>query len=211
MPESSARLLQLVFDADRDGDRDVTAELILDAALQLAAASGLRHLTMDDVARRARVGRMTVYRRFGTRRDLIDALTIRECRYCLEQIGSALDDGAPAIERLTALFLATLRVIRQHPLLERLGRVEPEALVRELGRDNSAVFKLVRDFLRGMIVTGQQAGELAAGDPELMSELAIRLAASFVLIPETVLPLEDEAAAREALAGLLAPLTLQGC
>ena len=34
----------------------------------LAAASGIRNLTMDDVADRAGVGRMTVYRRFGDKR-----------------------------------------------------------------------------------------------------------------------------------------------
>jgi TetR/AcrR family transcriptional repressor of uid operon len=158
------------------------------------------------VARRARVGRMTVYRRFGSRAELVDALTVRECRRCLSQIGAALDPKAPAGERLAALFVATLRVIREHPLLERLGRVEPEALLRELGRDDSAAFRLVREFLRGLIVSGQQAGELTPGDPEILAELAIRLGASFVLIPETALELSDEAATRAIVRELLAPL-----
>lgn len=211
MTSELAKLLRLVLDAERGARGDAVAERILDAALELAAASGLRRLTMDEVARRAGVGRMTVYRRFASRTALIDALTIRECRYCLAQIEDAIDDDASASERLTGLFLATLGVIRRHPLLERLGRVEPEALLRELGRGNSAVFRLVRDFLRELILTGQRAGELPAGDPELMAELGIRLGASFVLIPETALPLEDEAAARAALASLIAPLTLQRC
>ena len=50
--------------------------IVLEVAL--AAASGLRNLTMDDVARRAQVGRMTVYRRFGARSALIDALRLSD-------------------------------------------------------------------------------------------------------------------------------------
>lgn len=205
---SSSTLLDRVLDPNHPAVEDRTAERILDAALALAAASGLRHLTMDDVARRARVGRMTVYRRFGSRMALIDALTVRECRRCLARIASAIAPDAPAGERLAALFTATLQVIHEHPLLERLGRVEPEALLHELGRPGSAVLGLVREFLRGLIVSGQAAGELIEGDPEVLAELAIRLGASFVLIPDTVLPLSDEAATRAAVRDLLAPLTL---
>jgi AcrR family transcriptional regulator len=208
---AAALLLERALVPSAEPDDDVMAQRILDAALELAAASGFRHLTMDDVARRARVGRMTVYRRFGSRTALIDALTIRECRRCLATIASAMDPTDPMAERLAGAFAATLTVIREHPLLARLARFEPEALLQELHRDNSAVFKLVRSFLRDLIVSGQEGGEMADGDPELLAELAIRLGASFVLIPETVLPLADEPATRATIRSLLAPLTLQGC
>ena len=68
---------------------------------------------------------MTVYRRFGSHAELVDALAVRECRRCLETIGGAVDPDAPADERLAALFTATLDVIRAHPLLERLARSSP--------------------------------------------------------------------------------------
>lgn len=207
---SATSLLARALDPRTDAEADAISERILDAALALAAASGFRHLTMDDVARRARVGRMTVYRRFGSRPALVDALTVREARRCLERIASALDPQAPAPERLAALFASTLAMIHEHPLLERLGRVEPEALLHELGRQDSEVFGLVRGFLRGLILEGQRAGELIAGDPELLAELAIRLGASFVLMPRSVLPLGDADATRAAVRRLLAPLTLAG-
>src|SRR5947209_15943291 len=211
MSATTERVLALAFDPDVATAEDTMAARILDAALALAAGSGFRHLTMDDVARRARVGRMTVYRRFGSRSALIEALTIRETRSCLERIGAALEPDAAALERFTALFTSTLAVIREHPLLERLARVEPEALLRELSKDDSAVFRLVREFLRGLILAAQASGELVAGDPEILAELAIRLGASFVLIPETALPLGDEQATGEAVRRMLAPLTVAGC
>ena len=77
MPPETARQLALAFDPEVPTPEDAVYNRVLDAALALAAASGLRHLTMDDVARRTGVGRMTVYRRFGSKAALIDALAGR--------------------------------------------------------------------------------------------------------------------------------------
>jgi AcrR family transcriptional regulator len=206
-PETeTARVLALAFDPAITTADDALAARILDAALELAAASGLRYLTMDDVAKRARVGRMTVYRRFGSKAALLDALAVRETRRCLATIADALDPSAPIDERLVKLFVATLKVIREHPLLGRLARVEPEALLLELTRDDSAVFRLVLDFLVGLIAAAQKSGDLPKTDPTPLAELAIRLGASFVLMPDSVLPLDDERATRAAVSPLIASL-----
>ena len=206
MPPEAARVLALAFDPAVPTADDAMAQRILDAALELAAASGLRHLTMDDVAKRARVGRMTVYRRFGARSTLLDALAVREARRCIATIARALDPSAPIDERLTELFVATLKVIREHPLLERLARVEPEALLLELTRDDSAVFRLVLEFLVGLIVAAQSSGDLPGGGPTPLAELALRLGASFVLMPQSVLALDNERATRTAVGPLIASL-----
>jgi TetR/AcrR family transcriptional repressor of uid operon len=197
----AARVLSLALEPPEASD--ATSERILDAALELAAASGLRHLTMDDVAQRAGVGRMTVYRRFASKPVLVDALTVRESRRCLDRIAASIQPQASVNDRLAAMFTATLAVIREHPMLERLARFEPEALITELTRDDSAAFRMVREFLVELIREGQAAGDLVAGDPEVLAELALRLAASFVLIPESVLPLEDKAATGRIIRGLL--------
>jgi AcrR family transcriptional regulator len=202
----AARIVALALDPDVAPPADPTSDRILDAALALAAASGLRNLTMDDVARRARVGRMTVYRRFASKPALVDALTVREARRCLARIGAAIDPQDPADERLAALFTATLAVIREHPMLERLARFEPEALLSELTRDDSAAFRLVREFLVGLVRQGQASREITDGDPEVLAELALRLGASFVLIPHSALPLDDEAAIHELVRTLIAPV-----
>jgi AcrR family transcriptional regulator len=209
MAPETARLLSLAFDPEVRTPEDAIYNQVLDAALALAAASGLRHLTMDDVARRAGVGRMTVYRRFGSKAALIDALAIRECRRCLSTIAEALDPQHSFLERSVALFITVLKVIREHPLLARLARVEPEAFLNELTRDGSAIFLTVREFLVGLVVEGQRQGELVPGDPSLLAEMGLRLGVSFVLMPDSVLPLDDEPAARATLTNLLKPLLPQ--
>ncbi len=201
-------MLSLAFDPSVPVASDAISDRILDAALELAAASGLRHLTMDDVARKARVGRMTVYRRFGSRAALVDALAARECRRCLDAIAAALDPGSPFDERAATLFTATLKVIREHPLLERLARVEPEALLFELTRNDSEVFRLVREFLISLI---READEPIAGDPAVLAELGVRLGVSFVLMPDSVLALGDERATQAAVRALVRPLTVGVC
>jgi AcrR family transcriptional regulator len=208
MAPETARLLTLAFDPDVRTADDALSARILDAALALAAASGLKNLTMDDVARRAGVGRMTVYRRFGTKAALVEALAVRECRACLATIGAALPESDAADERMAALFAATLSVIREHPLLERLARVEPEALLHELTRDDSAVFRMVREFLIGLIGEGQAAGAFPPGDPAVIAELWLRLGASFVLMPDTIIPLDDPEALRRLIATILLGRTL---
>jgi AcrR family transcriptional regulator len=161
---------------------------------------------MDDDAARAGVVRMTVYRRFGGRQRLMDALAVRECRRCLTQIAAALDPDKPIDERATDLFVATLKVIREHPMLARLARVDPEALLRELNRDSSAVFRLVRDFLVAQIRSAQAAGDLPPGDPAPLAEIAVRLGASFVLIGDSAIVADDERETRETVRRLLAPV-----
>ena len=161
---------------------------------------------MDDVARKAGVGRMTVYRRFAGKAALVDALAVRECRRCLAVVAAAIDPDAAVVDRIATMFVTVLRVIREHPLLERLARHEPEALLAELTRDNSLVFRLVREFLVQRVREAEAAGELGGVDAEVAAELGLRLGASFVLMADSVLPLDDIAATHQTVRALLAPM-----
>ena len=54
--------------------RDLTRARILDAARDLLTDDATRHLSMDAVARRADVSRLTIYYQFGSRAGLLEAL-----------------------------------------------------------------------------------------------------------------------------------------
>jgi AcrR family transcriptional regulator len=146
---------------------------------------------------------MTVYRRFGSKAALVDALAVRECRRCLAEISAAIDRRDAFADRAVELFVVVLRVIREHPLLARLARVEPAALVGEFRRDGSAVFGMVHRFLIGIIAEAQASGEMIAADPAVLAEVGLRLGLSFVLMPDSVLALGDEEATRSALRPLI--------
>jgi AcrR family transcriptional regulator len=185
---------------------DAMSQRILDAALDLVAASGLRNLTMDDVAARAAVGRMTVYRRFGDRERLVDALAIREVQRCLAELDAAVDPGDPIAEQIADGFSAALRLIREHPLLDRFARYEPETALEALNADGAAIFAMSRAFTAALLREAQERGEVGDLDADHAAELLVRLGVSFVLIPSTALPLDEDERAREVARGLIAPI-----
>ena len=107
-----------------EGPGDAVSDRILDSALDLAAASGVEHLTMDAVARRARVGRMTVYRRFGDKQAWSLPRSAR---------GTPLPRRARRAAGPTRRSPSRWRglrhqppLAREHPLLSRLAQLEPE-------------------------------------------------------------------------------------
>src|SRR5262245_9247144 len=55
-----------------------TDEAILEAALQQIAITGVRRTSADDIARRAGVNRVTLYRRLGSREDILRAAYLQE-------------------------------------------------------------------------------------------------------------------------------------
>ena len=186
---------------------DASSERILDAALELVAASGLRNLTMDGAAARAGVGRMTVYRRFGDRESLVDALAARESRRCLAELDRAVDPALPASEGIPRGFVASLRLIRSHPLLDRFARHEPEAALAALNAGDGAIVAMGREFVAARLREAQARGDLASElDTTHAAELIVRLGLSFLLMPESSLPLDDPEASAEVARSLIAPI-----
>jgi AcrR family transcriptional regulator len=204
----ASSLLVRALDPETSAPDDTTSHRILDAALDAAAASGLRHLTLDDVARRAGVGRVTVYRRFGDRQGLIEALGVREARRCIEILDEATPPDEPIEEQVADGFVAGLRLIREHPLLSRLVTHEPAALLDALTNPHTALVPLARAYVAGRLALAQPAGARSDLDLEQVAEAFLRITVSFALIQDTVLPLDDEDAAREAARRLIAPIVV---
>lgn len=186
---------------------DAMSERILDAAVELVAASGLRHLTMDEAASRAGVGRMTVYRRFGDREGMIDALAARESRRCLAELDRAVDPSLPVAEGIARGFVASLGLVRSHPVLARFARHEPEAALTALNANGGAILIMGREFVAARLRDAQARGDLDSGvDASHAAELLVRLGFSFLLMPESALPLDDPDATAEVARALIAPV-----
>ncbi|MBA2506620.1 MAG: TetR/AcrR family transcriptional regulator [Thermoleophilaceae bacterium] len=196
-------LLERALDPEVVPPADEVSERILDGALAVAAASGVRNLTMDLVAQRAGVGRMTVYRRFGERDKLVEALSVREARRCLAQLEAAVDPELELGDRVAEGFVVAMRIAREHPLLNRLARLEPDTVLTTLTADSSEMFRMLRDASSGWLAL---AGLEPAKRREQVADLLVRLCVSFVLIQDSSLPLGDDAAARRVARELIAPI-----
>jgi AcrR family transcriptional regulator len=204
----AAALLERALDPAAAPPTDATSMRILDGALDAAAAAGVKHLTIDEVARKAGVGRVTVYRKFGDRRRLVEALGVREAQRCIALLDEATTPDQPISEQVAEGFVAGLRMLREHPLLSRLVAHEPDVLLDSLTNPRAALFPLARAYVAGRLAAAQQAGASPRTDLDLLqvAEAFLRITVSFALIPDTVLPLDDEDAARETARRLIAPI-----
>jgi len=114
---------------------DDTRRRILAAVVEAASIHGVARLSMSDVARTAGLSRPTIYRYFGSRDELLGAALLAETQTLVTAVVADIadvDDPREAIERG---ILATLRLTREHPLLDRIVRTEPEVLVPILVTD----------------------------------------------------------------------------
>jgi AcrR family transcriptional regulator len=91
--------------------------LLLTAARGMIAEQGVDKLTMDGLAERTRLGKGTVFRRFGTRAGIFAALLDDDERDFQEQVLSGpppLGPGAPPLDRLIAYGQARIDFLIGH-------------------------------------------------------------------------------------------------
>jgi AcrR family transcriptional regulator len=179
---------------------------ILDAALEQFGTYGLRRVGMEDVARRARVARTTIYRRFAGKEHLVQAVILRECRSFLAAIAEAIEDLSTPEDALVEGFVVGLRDARRHPLLCRVLVSEPEAFLPQLSMNGGAVILAARDVIAERL---RRARPDAREDFTTPAEILVRLALSLLLVPGGGLALDDDEAvrafAREHLTRVLRP------
>lgn len=102
---------------------------LLDATQASILDVGLRRTTLADVARRAGVSRMTVYRQFADLQTLVAALLTREVTALLAEVDEEVAPLATARDRLVEACTRTVERLRDSALLHRLLDLDPELLL----------------------------------------------------------------------------------
>lgn len=187
---------------------DETSERILAAAARQAEDFGLRRFTMDDVARRVGVSRVTIYRYFPRKDRLVEAILFRELRRFLASIDAAVAPYETVEERLVEGFVFTLTFLRKHTLLNRLLRTEPELILPALTVNAGPVLAAGREFVAGFVHVEAEEGRLALSDEDIdgVSEMLARAVLSFVLTPQSALGLQTPQELRHFAEHYLAPV-----
>lgn len=189
---------------------DTLSEQILDAAREQFTTFGLRRSTVDDVARRAGVSRVTVYRRIGNKDSLVSACLLREYRRFLVEVDDAVAALPTTEDRLVEGFAAVLRHIREHPLIGGLLRLEPETMLPFLTLESGPAFLAIRDYLADRLREARRAEGRPVSDPTPVAELMVRVTVSFLLNPVSCFELDDGTQVREFARCYLVPLLAAG-
>ena len=129
---------------------DTTRDRILQAGVEAASIHGISRLTVGDVAKRAGVSRPTLYKHFHSKEALVAAAVEREADRMVE---AAAIHELPADPRaaLEEGIRSVLRVTRDHPLLDRLIRTEPETLLPLILEDGGPVSLRVRGTIEAIL------------------------------------------------------------
>lgn len=178
--------------ADTSNDSDDTHARILDAAYELFLAFGLRRTTVEDIAKRAGIGRPTLYRRFGDKDAVMQAVIMRESRRLIAGVWSQVKDIRDPAQMLAHSFVVATRTVATHPLTRRLLDTEPEFLLPHMTLKAGPLIDI------GHMLIGPAAKKLQAGghfngiDMDYLLEMLARLFISIILTPSNLVSADDE-------------------
>lgn len=156
-------------------------ERIMASGLAVAEVHGLTRLSMGDVAKHTGVSRQTVYKYFPSKEALIAAVVEHEAATLIAEVVAAAqahDDPTAAME---AALVAALTGTRDHALLDRLLRTEPELLLPLLTGRDSAVMAQVREIAE--LVIGLRRPDLDPASLRRIADIVARLLISFAINP----------------------------
>jgi AcrR family transcriptional regulator len=191
---------------DAPADTDPVIVRIVDAASEVFGRFGTRRASIDDVARRARLSRNTVFRRMGSKDDLVRAVMLRELRRLIAEVDAVARRGHGVTERLSFAFAATVLHIRDNPLFRSALENHPNDLF-ELADHAGEALAVAADYIVAMFGPDQRAGRIAAEvDLPGVAELIVRVLHSIMLVPQVAHPLSSEDELRAFAARHLGPL-----
>ena len=154
----------------------------LDAARDCILDVGWRRTTLTEVARRAGVSRMTIYRSWPDMPQLLSDLMTREGT----AIVTASDPQAPLIDRI----IGAVRAIRDNELFVRIVELDPELLLPYLLNRRGRSQDLIIELIEGAVREGQAEGTVRRGNPTAMARALVLAAHGFVISGHTMV--DDE-------------------
>jgi AcrR family transcriptional regulator len=126
-------------------------DAVLDATRDCVLAVGVRRTTLTDVARRAGVSRMTIYRRWPDVRTLVADLMTREWASVVSRVAPP-EDGSPVRVQAVEALVAGVGALRAHPLFLKIMEVDPEVLLPYIlerrGTSQDAMLRAIEGTLR---------------------------------------------------------------
>jgi AcrR family transcriptional regulator len=161
---------------------DPAAEAILDAAVVEFERHGFRRVALDDVARRARVSRTTIYRRFSNKDELVAAVIERENVSLFADIAAELKQAGPQSSYYVEAFTLSIIKFRRHRVLDRMITDEPGLVIELASQHYGAAIERMADALRVIFPAGlaERIGEHAVKE---LADTILRYAAMVLLLP----------------------------
>ncbi|MDI6712494.1 MAG: helix-turn-helix domain-containing protein [Anaerosomatales bacterium] len=160
--------------------RDVR-DKILEAAAELFARNGYAGTTTRAIAERAGVNEVTLFRRFGSKRGLLEALAERAAKRQVERAARRVVPAGGARERLLAFAKLEVESAQEDGGLalrlafEAASEPDVAAVLRSSMPDN---LRSLAEYIADRQRAGEVRGDVA---PEVLAEALFALTSSFVM------------------------------
>ncbi|WP_406272742.1 TetR/AcrR family transcriptional regulator [Nocardia sp. NBC_00881] len=181
-------------------------EKLLESALSAFLDFGIKRTSMGEIARRAGISPATLYRRFESKNDLVEAVSVREAQRFVAAIDRQVHIVSGTDDQLVEIFVAFIGAIAGNELLRRLLRTEPDLILPRLTTDAGPILAVGRGYLAEKLRELRAAGGTHDFDADLVAEIMARLALSLALTPDGLIPVSDQDAAREFARRTLLPM-----
>ena len=163
-------------------EADPVTTAILDAAVVEFERHGFRRVALDDVARRAGVSRMTIYRRFAGRDELVTAVIDRENAVLFTEIAAELKNAGPQSNYYVEAFTSAIMQLRRHRVLNRVITDEPALTLQLAHRHYPAALERMADALRVIFLVGV-ASRIGAEAVDELADTILRYSMMVLLLP----------------------------
>lgn len=175
---------------------------VLKAAEKVFERRGLAGATMQEVAEAAGVGRATLYRHFGSMKDVLSALVLSEANELFAIIDTQIEGGEDTSVLLERTLPTVAEFLLGHRLLQKVFRKEPELVLPYLTIHSQGLLVAAVEFMTPHIERTVKARNLKV-DPRIAAEWAARIILSLLTTPSVVADLRDPKHLRSYLAPIL--------
>jgi AcrR family transcriptional regulator len=175
---------------------------VLAAVRDCVLAVGVRRTTLTDVARRAGVSRMTIYRLVPDVETLLLELMTRDLGALLMAVDGEVSRRRTARSRLVASMVGVARRLPEEPLFRRVLEVDPELLLPYLTDRVGSTQRIGLGHVRRQVSEGHTDRSVRRGDPEAMALLLLVTVTAMVVSARLLDTVGRDAALRELERGL---------
>lgn len=165
---------------DRPAPNRVGDAELLRAARECVLDHGVRRTTLTEIARRAGVSRMTLYRRFPDVRSVVTALMTVEFGAIVDRARATARTGH-ARQRLVRATVRGVQLLQDAPLLQRVLDTDAELLLPYLVQRLGSTQLAAEGFFRDYLAEGHADGSIRPGDPVVQARSLLLLVQSFVV------------------------------
>ena len=161
--------------------RLIDADPVLDAVRSCVLAVGVKRTTLTEVARRAGVSRMTLYRRAPDVNALILELLARELGAVVaeeETKAATLNTGRA---RLVATAIGVVERLPREPLLKRVLEVDPELLLPYLVERQGSTQRMAVAEARRLLDAAVADGSVRPCDTAVVAACLVHAVTPFIL------------------------------